>query len=305
MLHEHLSLPLLVEDRPSLALEFRALSETRGKNARWRQGTNPIGHEDMSGSLCTRVACVIGGGRGLGRAVARVFAREEATVVVADLDVAAATETLEQLEPSRRGFAEALDISNPEATRQFIERIVARLGRLDIVCNTAATFLVDPLLEVTPERWDRVFAVNSRGAMFCMQAAARVMIPNKYGRIINISTPASKMGFPEFASYAASKAAVDSMTRAAAVAWATHGVTVNCIVPGRMTEGMIDALEQDLAKISGRDNEQLRAERTKGLPMGRRVAPSEVAEAAAWLASEAAAYVSGERFNFTGAMELS
>jgi NAD(P)-dependent dehydrogenase (short-subunit alcohol dehydrogenase family) len=259
----------------------------------------------MNGSIKGRIALIVGAGRGLGRAIAEVYAREGVQVSVADLDAQAANDTLARIEHGDRAIAVSLDIRNAKATSQVVQAVVERNGRLDILVNTAAICLVDSLLEVTPERWDEVFAVNVRGAMFCMQAAARVMIPARFGRIINISSPASRMGFPNFASYAASKASLDSITKAAAVAWAPHGITVNCIVPGRMTEGMIDALEQDLAKLSGKSEEQLRHERTAGLPMGRRVAPLEVAEAAVWLASDAAAYVTAERFNFTGGMELS
>jgi NAD(P)-dependent dehydrogenase (short-subunit alcohol dehydrogenase family) len=253
-----------------------------------------------------RVALVIGAGQGLGRAVTRAYAREGATVVAADLNAAAAAETVGLLERSAGGaFAERLDVADPADTRRLVRRIAERHGRLDILVNCAAVLLVDPILEVTPERWDRVFAVNTRGAFFAMQAAAEVMVGRGFGRIINISTPASKLGFPAFASYAASKAAVDSMTRAGAVAWGPSGVTVNCVVPGRMTGGMIDGLEDDLMRVTGKTREELHADRTKGLPIPRRVAPEEVAEAAVWLASDAAAYVNGERFNFTGGMELS
>lgn len=255
--------------------------------------------------LHNRIALIIGGGGGLGRAIARVYAREGATVIVADLNRQAAIDTLALIGQSTTGLALQGDIADAAASRQLMDTVVARFGRLDILVNCAAICLVDAILDVTPERWDSVFAVNARGAFFCMQAAARVMIPQGYGRIITITTPASKMGFPNFVSYAASKAAVDSMTRAAAVAWAPYGVTVNCIAPGRMTGGMIDALEQDLVRVTGKTVEELRAERTKGLPMGRRVEPDEVAEAAVWLASDAAAYVTAERFNFTGGMEMS
>ena len=137
-----------------------------------------------------------------------------------------------------------------------------------------------------------------------MQAVAQKMIPNQYGRIIQITSPASRLGFPDFATYGASKAALDSLARSAALAWAPHGITVNTIVPGRMTGGMIVDLEKDLAQLSGGDQANLEEKRTKSLPMGRRVAPEEVAEAAIWLASDKAAYVTAERFNFTGGMEL-
>ena len=96
------------------------------------------------------------------------------------------------------------------------------------------------------------------------------------------------------------------MTRAAAIAWAPHGITVNCIVPGRMTGGMVDILADDLAKLNGMTPEKIRVEQTATLPMRRRVEPEEVAEAAVWLASRAAAiYITADRLNFTGGQELS
>ncbi len=256
-------------------------------------------------SLQNKVALITGGGSGLGRAIAQAFAREGATLALADLNGRAASDTLEQAGQGGVGLALAADLSDPAACRGAVERSIATLGRVDVLVNCAAICLVDPLLDVTPERWDQVFAVNVRGAFFCMQAAARAMIPRGQGRILHVSSPASKLGFPYFASYAASKAAVDSMIRSAAVAWGPHGITVNAIVPGRMTGGMIGKLEEDLARVTGKSPEELKASRTQGLPMGRRVEPEEVAMAAVWLASDAAAYVTGERFNFTGGMELS
>jgi len=248
-----------------------------------------------------KVALIVGSGRGLGEAIALAYAREGAQLVCADLDLAAARQTLEACGQSEGGAAEALDISDA----QQCSRLVEKTGKIDVMVNCAAMCLVDPILEVAPEAWDKVFAVNARGAFFIMQAAARGMVERGYGRIIQITSPAAKMGFPNFASYAASKAAVDSMVRAGAVAWGQHGVTVNSIAPGRMTGGMIDELEVELSRVTGKSAAELKAERTKGLPIPRRVEPVEVAEAAVWLASDAAAYVNGERVNFTGGMELS
>ncbi len=251
--------------------------------------------------LTGKVVLLVGSGRGLGAAIARAYAREGARLVCADLDLAAARQTLAACRQAKRGAAEALDISDPQQCR----RLAAKIGKIDVLVNCAAICLVDPILEVTPERWDKVFAVNVRGAFFIMQAVANGMVKRGHGRIIQITSPAAKMGFPNFASYAASKAAVDSMVRAGAVAWGQHGVTVNTIAPGRMTGGMIDELEVALVRVTGKSAAELKAERTMGLPIPRRVAPAEVAEAAVWLASDAAAYVNGERFNFTGGMELS
>lgn len=254
--------------------------------------------------LSQRVTLVVGGGNGLGRAVAIACAKEGATVVVADINLEAARETLALASPQGAGLAVALDIAQASAITACVQDLVKRFGRLDLLVNCAAICLVDPLHELTPERFDRVFTINTRGAFLLMQAAAQAMMPRKHGRIITISTPASKLSVPLFATYGASKAAVDSLTKSAAIAWAPHGITVNTIAPGRMTGGMVDALDRDLARVTGQNLEELVASRTKTLPMGRRVDPAEVANAVIWLASDEASYVTGERFNFTGGQEL-
>lgn len=255
-------------------------------------------------TLSKKTALIVGGGRGLGRAIAGAYAREGAALAIADIDLPAAEETLALCEQKDSGLALALDISDTAAIAAAVSRVEKHFGRLDILVHCAAICLVDPLDDVSPERWDRVFAVNTRGAFFCLQQCALAMKKNGQGRIIMISTPASRLGFPHFASYGASKAAVDSFVRSAALAWAPDGITVNTIVPGRMTGGMVDALDADLSRVTGRNEEDLAKDRTKSLPMQRRVEPSEVAAAAVWLASDAAAYVTAERFNFTGGMEL-
>lgn len=258
----------------------------------------------MTPPCTSRVALIIGAGNGLGRAIALAFAKSGERVAVADLDLAAADQTLALCGALTEGMTLRLDLAQPDDSAAVVRAVTEKFGRLDILVNCAAICFVDPLTDLTPERFDKVFAVNSRGAFFAMQAAAKVMIPQKFGRIITISTPASHVGVPLFATYGASKAAVDSLTKSAALAWAPHGVTVNTIAPGRMTGGMVDALDRDLARVTGQNVDELIASRTKTLPMGRRVDPAEVANAALWLASDAAAYVTGERFNFTGGQEL-
>lgn len=258
-----------------------------------------------SQNLKGRVALIVGSGRGLGAEIAKRYAAEGAILACADLDVAAAAATLTACKQGKKGLAIRLDVSNPGDCRRAVTETVMKYKKIDILVNCAAICLVDAIQDVTSERWDKVFAINVRGAFFIMQSAAAEMVKRKFGRIIQISSPASKMGFPNFASYAASKAAVDSMVRAGAVAWGQFGLTVNTVVPGRMTGGMIDELEKELVRVTGKSAEELKAERTKGLPIPRRVDPAEVAQAAVWLATDDAAYVNGERFNFTGGMELS
>lgn len=250
-----------------------------------------------------RRALVVGGANGLGREIARVYSREGVRLVIADLDVENAARTVELCGQREPVHALAVDLGDPVAAGAVVERAVGLLGGLDVLVNCAAISLVDPLLELTPERYDRVFDINARGAFFLMQAAAKVMVSRGFGRIIQISTPASKSGFPLWATYGASRAALDNFVKAAAIELAPHGVTVNTIVPGRMTGGMITSLDAAVARITGRGGPEVEEERTQSLPMRRRVPPSEVAEAAVWLASDAAAYVTAERFNFTGGME--
>ena len=199
-----------------------------------------------------RTALVVGGGAGLGRAIATAFAREGAALAVADLTTTTARETLALAGHADTGLALAMNVAQPAEIRAGIQAVVAHFGQLDIMVNCAAICLVDPLANVTPERWDQVFDINARGAFFCLTAAAEVMLPRKYGRLITISTPATRLAVPNFASYGASKAAVDSFTKSCAAAWAPHGLTVNMIVPGRMTGGMVDALDRDLAKLTGK-----------------------------------------------------
>ena len=109
------------------------------------------------------------------------------------------------LKQGAAGLALAIDVASPEEIRTGVLEVVQRFGRLDILVNCAAIYLVDPLLEVTPDRWDQVFDINARGAFYCMTSAAEMMLPRKFGRIITITTPATRLATPLFATYAASK----------------------------------------------------------------------------------------------------
>src|SRR5437667_1007571 len=176
------------------------------------------------GTLDGRIGLVTGAGRGLGRATALLFAREGADVAAVDIDPTSAKETAEHvLSLGRRSAAIVADLSDAALAAGAVAEAIDRLGRLDILVNAAAVLDVEPLLAVTPAAWDRAFAVNARGLFFTLQAAARVMARQGGGRIINISSPASRLPLPLLAVYAATKAAVDSLTRSAAAALAAHG----------------------------------------------------------------------------------
>jgi NAD(P)-dependent dehydrogenase (short-subunit alcohol dehydrogenase family) len=135
-------------------------------------------------------------------------------------------------------------------------------------------------------------------------AAGRIMMRQKSGRIINITSPASRMALPNYTAYAASKAAVDAITRAAAVALAPHGIRVNSVAPGMMDTPMQRVTEEELARIENRnDIEQFLAERTARIPVGRRIEPDEVAKMVLWLAFDAPDYITAERLNMSGGLD--
>jgi len=252
-----------------------------------------------------KVVLVTGGAQGLGRAVVLAFARRRAHVAIADLDRDKACETArEAAAMGARTCVIECDVSAPGAGEQIVSRAVEELGALHVLVNNAGTWSVEPFLDITEEDWDRVFRVNVKGLVRCLQAAARHMRDNGGGAIVNITSPASRMALPNYTAYAASKAAVDSITRSAAVALARHGIRVNGVAPGRMDTEMQRATEKRFAALAGVDVATFVERRTKDLPFGRRTSPEEVAETIVWLAGPEAAYMTGARLNVSGGLEL-
>jgi NAD(P)-dependent dehydrogenase (short-subunit alcohol dehydrogenase family) len=255
--------------------------------------------------LNSKVVLVTGGAQGLGRAIVLAFARRGAHVAIADLDRDKACDTARTAAASgARTCVIECDVSAKGAAEQMVSRAVSELGGLDVLVNNAGTWSVEPFLDITEDDWDRVFQVNVKGLLRCLQAAARHMRANGGGSIVNITSPASRMALPNYTAYAASKAAVDSITRSAAVALGRDRITVNCVAPGRMDTEMQRATEKRFAALAGMDLSDFVASRTKDLPLGRRTSPEEVAETVVWLASPEAAYMTGARLNVSGGLEL-
>jgi 3-oxoacyl-[acyl-carrier protein] reductase len=252
-----------------------------------------------------RVVLVTGGAQGLGRAISLAFARKGASVAIADIDEAASSETASAIRAlSRKCCTVREDITVSGAAEKIVQHTVAHLGGLHILVNNAGAWSVEPFLEITEAEWDKVFRVNVKALLLCLKAGANHMKENGGGRIINVSSPASLMALPNYAAYAASKAAVDSISRTAAVALATHNITVNSIAPGRMDTSMQRSTEQRFAALEGVDVATFIKSRTATLPRRRRTSPEEIAEAVTWLASEEADYMTGARLNISGGLEL-
>ncbi|MBW3593834.1 MAG: SDR family oxidoreductase, partial [Actinobacteria bacterium] len=178
-----------------------------------------------------------------------------------------------------------LDVRDPEASRAAVADVVMRLGRLDVLVNNAGLGTNHDALDVTEAEWDELMDVNVRGLFFCCQAAGRHMVAHGYGRIVNMSSQAGRVGIRRHAAYCASKGAVEQLTRVLALEWAPHGVTVNAVAPTFIrTPGTAERLDRPdfLAEVLSR------------IPVGRVGTTTEVAAAVLFLASPAASLVTGE-----------
>ena len=256
-------------------------------------------------SPSSKSVLITGGGAGLGRAVAETLARRGCRVAILDIDGNAAEATARLC---REAGGEALvlvdDLTREGAPAAAVAAAVGAFGRLDVLVNNAGYGGIEPFLDMSARLWTRTLALNVTALALCCAAAGRAMGGQGGGRIINVTSPAARMALPNYTAYAASKAAVDTITRSAAVALAPFGVLVNSIAPGMMDTEMQRSTEAALARLEGRDDlDAFLAERTRRVPLGRRVEPAEVADGIVWLALDAPAYITAERLNFSGGLD--
>jgi 3-oxoacyl-[acyl-carrier protein] reductase len=256
-------------------------------------------------SQATKCALVTGAAAGLGREIAILLAKRGCAVSLLDINRQGAEETARLCaDAGGKTMLVIDDLTRDGAAEEAVQVAAKAWGRLDILVNNAGYGGIEPFLSMTGKMWKRTLDLNVVAlAMACM-AAGRIMAKQRQGRIVNITSPASRMALPSYTAYAASKAAVDSITRAAAVALAPFGVLVNSVAPGMMDTEMQRATEAELARLEGRNDLQaFLDERTKRVPLGRRVDPVDVAAGVIWLALDAPDYVAAERLNLSGALD--
>ena len=239
----------------------------------------------MVGELSGKTAIVTGGARGIGAATARCLAAGGAKIVVADM----LAEQLEQTVVELRGIgAEAfgiqLDVRRRDAIAKALDDAVARFGSIDIIINNAGVGPIGDFLELTDEQWKLSLETNLLGSFILAQEGVRRMKHKEGGRIINVASLAAHTANSGQAAYAAAKAGLLAMTRAAAFELGPLGITVNAVSPG--------PIETDLLKLMLTD--EARKAREERIPMGRLGTPTEVAEVIAFLASSRASYVNGQ-----------
>jgi NAD(P)-dependent dehydrogenase (short-subunit alcohol dehydrogenase family) len=227
------------------------------------------------------------------------------TVAVADINAEGATAVAAAcVADGGEAFPVVVDLASTDGAASMVAETLRRAGRLDVLVNCAAAAPAEGFLDMSAEAWDRALKVNVRAVALAMAAAGREMAKRDGGRIINVTSAASRMALPNYATYAATKAAVDSLTRSGAAALAKHGVRVNSLSPGMMDTPLQLQTEEIFCRLEGRaDIERFRAERTARIPLGRRTTPEEMAEAVAWLAVDAPDYMTAERLNLSGGLD--
>jgi 3-oxoacyl-[acyl-carrier protein] reductase len=237
-----------------------------------------------------RVAAITGGALGIGRATARLFAAEGATVALGDVEVGAAeTVAKEIVNGGGRAIAVGVDVGDAGQVQAFVDRVVGELGRLDIMFANAGIAHSAPFLEHPEAQWHRVLRVNLTGVFLCCQAAARQMVKQGGGRIITTASINGFRGVENLVGYNAAKAGVIELTKTMAVELARHHIAVNAIAPAQIDTRLTRSLP-----------EEARQRRVERIPMGRFGEADEVARAALFLASDDAGYITGHTLAVDG-----
>lgn len=249
----------------------------------------------MFAALKGQTALVTGGSRGIGRAIALALAGQGVKVAVNySGSVQAAEETVAMIrELGSEGIALQGNVGNSEQAENLVKEVINAWGRIDILVNNAGITRDNLIMRMKEEEFDQVIETNLKGVFNCLKAATRPMMKQRYGRIINISSVVGVTGNPGQVNYTAAKAGVIGMTKSAARELSSRGITVNCIAPGFIDTDMTREL-----------SDEVRSELVKGIPLQKLGRAEDIANTAVFLASEGAAYMTGQTLHVDGGMYM-
>jgi NAD(P)-dependent dehydrogenase (short-subunit alcohol dehydrogenase family) len=240
-----------------------------------------------------KCALVTGGGSGIGRAVCLAFAAAGANVGVADVSLAGAEITAQEVRKGgNKAVALGVDVSDPASVQAMVNQAVAALGRIDLLVNSAGVREIVPFLQLPFAEWQRVIATNLTGTFLCSQAVARYLVEQgRGGKIVNLASVAGLTAVPNRAAYVSSKHAVVGLTKEMALELADSNIQVNAVAPGVVRTSMTEAYF---------DNPEVVAGLKKAHPAGRWAQPEEIANLILFLASPAADFITGATFPIDG-----
>jgi 2-hydroxycyclohexanecarboxyl-CoA dehydrogenase len=244
------------------------------------------------GTLEDKIAIVTGAGQGIGRAIADKLAAQGATVVVTDLDEASAKQTAAGLPGA---VAIRADVTDRQDVQAAVDRVMQQFGRVDVLVNNAGWDKASPFVDSDPADWDRAIAVNLYGVLHTCKAVLPIMAGQGGGAVVNLGSDAGRVGSSGEAVYSAAKGGVIAFTKSLAREMARHQVRVNCVCPG----------PTDTALFASFAGPKLREALTKAIPFRRLGQPADVANVVAFLASDQAAFVTGQTISVSGGLTMS
>lgn len=258
------------------------------------------------GRLEGQVAIVTGGAQGLGEALAQRLNREGCKLVIADMNYEGAQNVANTMKDA---IAVKVDVSNEADVEAMVKAAVEKYGKLDLLVSNAAILTAKPVEEFPVEQWRKMMDVNITGYFLCAKHAAKAMIPNGRGNIIQINSKSGKKGSAKNSAYAATKFAGIGITQSLALELAEYGIRVNAICPGNLLDGPLwnqgpNALFKQYARNQGITEEEVRQKYLNQVPLKRSCQNEDIANVLVFLASDEASYMTGQALNVTGGQEM-